>query len=1337
LNTEFSARYIYGPTKDSVRQCQFFGLNFQLDQLISLGYFYKLILGKFLFVLTETDIRIAIRNTIMGKPKKLKGLLIKSLLIFGALIVVVMMITPQLINLEMVRENIEKTISREIGGEIKYRRLDLSYFPQPHVVVHTVEILIPDSFTIKMHRMKVYPKVLPLFWGSLQADVITLEYADYFMKLPQISPEVPPPERLASFNDVVEAISKALRGLPEFKLPELELKVEYGRINLIDPFGRTFKLSDVQAAYQRQPDTLDFSIRCKSNLWNQIDVNGFLNPLDFKGQGHIRLSRFHPQALMAYLLPDSALQVTDAEANLTIAVELDGSGNLEAVVDGAAPLLALSRGEEQLIIKGGRIRGTVHIGSGTVAISLTDMGLDFPRLHASGMFSYDENLQDIQLAIDGSRIDAASVRQVTLRLMGESETARNIFEIIRGGYVPWMTVRIRGRRIAELGMLDNIVIKGRLTKGKIFIPGAELNLDGVIGDALISEGVLHGENLAAMMGNSSGRNGKMILGLNKNLVPFNLKIDVDADLSQLPPVLGRVVRDKEFLNELALIKDVKGTATGVLTLGDDLDGLNAVVQASNIHLTTRYKRIPYAVEINGGQFNYGGARLGFENFTAKIGKSSLVNPFLSVDWTDTPILKVNFQSAKLDLDEFYTWLLSFEAFKNNQKYISRLKGNVAVNNLEIQGPFFNPGNWRFQTHGVVNKLIVTSEKLTKALQISRGNFNCQGTKISFSGVDVAMGKSSVRKAAGNVNWTKAPVFSARSGRALIYLEDISPSIFSNKKISIALDRFKPIRGSMSLDQITVSGPVSKPSFEQVSFTADVRKLTLDAQGLPGPLSVNKGKISWSKNRLALKEINASLGKSTFSQFSFGFDFGKAPTFEVHSQPITLDASQVYPWLLSFNNIESFLEGFSVTQGMIFLSGLNLNGPLHFPAQWHYALTGNIKNLVLMSDAFGNPITVTSGSFHMTSDTTPEVVRNRVRMIEADLTWGGNHLTLIGGLEISKEEILLDLTLTADAIDWNQVNPLVEYAKKKGSDPGSLLGKRDLLGILKIQTGTFNYETYTVSPLAADLAFKPDQVVITVNKAVVCSISFQGQLKIDAQTLEIFLVPSAVNQMLAPSVSCITDQKNLAMGTFNLNGQIQSKSKPEDFLDSLSGEMIFSAEKGRIYRFGLLAKILSILNVTEIYRGEIPDLTGEGFAYHGMTIRADLENGKLIMQECSIDGVSMGIACEGNINLDEKKMDLVILVAPFKTVDRIVKFLPLIKDVLGGKLISIPFRAQGDLKDPEVIPLHPKAVGSGVLGVLERTLKLPITIMQPIFSAGKDKKKINPDANHDRKPSGPP
>jgi hypothetical protein len=668
--------------------------------------------------------------------------------------------------------------------------------------------------------------------------------------------------------------------------------------------------------------------------------------------------------------------------------------------------------------------------------------------------------------------------------------------------------------------------------------------------------------------------------------------------------------------------------------------------------------------------------------------------------------------------------------------ISELKGEVAVNDLEIKGPFFSPQAWRIQASGVVNKLILTSEKLPKSLQIGRGHFAWQGTKITFNDVDAVMGKSFIQRIAGDVNWAKTPVFSARSGRAIFQLEDIGPLIFSHKNVPTALDRIKPISGSLAFERMTVSSPVLQPSLGQVSFSADIEQLVLDSKRLPGPLHLDGGKFSWRKNRLALKEIDSTFGNSTISRLSAGFDLGKSPTFEVHTQSVALVAEEVYPWLLSFKNIKSFLRDLSVTKGMVFLPDLNLKGPLHHPGRWDYFLTCNMKDLVITSDAFGDPVTIKNGSFDLTSETMPGTARNKVRMNTTDLTWGESRLTLIGGMILSKNETLLDLTLTADAIDWGQVKRMVDYAEQKSKDPASLLSKRELLGTLKVQADIFNYETYSVNPLQADLSFKPDKVVITVNQAAVCSISFKGQLKVNDQTLEIFLVPTAVNQMLAPAVSCITDQQHLAVGTFNLNGQLLSKGKPDEFLQSLSGEVAFSAEKGRIYRLGPLAKILSILNVTEIYRGVIPDLTGEGFAYHSLTIRADLKGGKLIMQECAIDGVSMGIACEGNIDLSKKKMDLIILVAPFKTVDRLVKFIPLIGHILGGKLISIPFRAKGELTDPDVIPLHPTAVGSEVLGILQRTLKLPITIMQPVFSSGKNHKN-DQSADDNPEPSGRP
>ena len=112
---------------------------------------------------------------------------------------------------------------------------------------------------------------------------------------------------------MVRALTNGVRGLPEFKLPDINLRIKNGRVNLVDPFGRKFKLREVQAAYVRSKDKLDFSIKCKSNLWEQIDINGSIDPSNFEGLGHVQLSRFRPQTLIAYLFPESALRLAKPE----------------------------------------------------------------------------------------------------------------------------------------------------------------------------------------------------------------------------------------------------------------------------------------------------------------------------------------------------------------------------------------------------------------------------------------------------------------------------------------------------------------------------------------------------------------------------------------------------------------------------------------------------------------------------------------------------------------------------------------------------------------------------------------------------------------------------------------------------------------------------------------------------------------------------------------------------------------------------------------------------------------------------------------------------------------
>ena len=212
----------------------------------------------------------------------------RGVLVFAILVIAGLIIAPRLTNLETVRKNIEETFTREVGGDIKYRQMELAYLPRPHVVIHKTELMIPKSFTIKIHLLKIYPKIFPLLKGRFQAAIVKIEYADYFLKLPEFSAGAKKPEKLLAVDDVVKNLVSAVRSLPEFKLPQLNLRIKHGKGDLVDPFGEKFKFRELTAKYERSSNKFEFSIACKSNFWQSIKIDGSLNLLDSRGQSQIQ-----------------------------------------------------------------------------------------------------------------------------------------------------------------------------------------------------------------------------------------------------------------------------------------------------------------------------------------------------------------------------------------------------------------------------------------------------------------------------------------------------------------------------------------------------------------------------------------------------------------------------------------------------------------------------------------------------------------------------------------------------------------------------------------------------------------------------------------------------------------------------------------------------------------------------------------------------------------------------------------------------------------------------------------------------------------------------------------
>ncbi len=181
-------------------------------------------------------------------------------------------------------------------------------------------------------------------------------------------------------------------------------------------------------------------------------------------------------------------------------------------------------------------------------------------------------------------------------------------------------------------------------------------------------------------------------------------------------------------------------------------------------------------------------------------------------------------------------------------------------------------------------------------------------------------------------------------------------------------------------------------------------------------------------------------------------------------------------------------------------------------------------------------------------------------------------------------------------------------------------------------------------------------------------------------------------------------QSMIKGRYSLTCDLDGKGSLKNITRQLHGNFGFSSANGTIYRATFLSRILSIINVFHI--GEF---VKKGFFYNSMEITADIRNGKFFLTHAVIDGKNMVLVFTGWVDPVSDSLDLSCLVAPLKTVDTMIQYIPLAKTIIGKKLFSIPVRIQGNLKDPKITVLHPADLGKGFFRMFEHVITIPVRL----------------------------
>lgn len=457
----------------------------------------------------------------MNRPGKIVTGLIACLIAVFILLLAAVLIVPKMIDSETVKARLRSEITQIAGIEIDYQRLHLDFFPHPHVIFDQVTLSIPPGVTGEAVSVKVHPKMLPLFLGKIQIAGLRLDSAKLDYALTKKPATEKTTQQPFSFYELGKKIQSIASTLQEYKIPDLDFQVINSQVNLCYNGRKILALRSVNSDLEGPPAGRKITFNCKSNLWQCISMSGLLNTRTFKGSGQIQLTQFQPQGLVADLFPGSALQITDAPANLTIDFKTEGPGQLQAEAHGSTPHLKFRNVKKELNIKNPGIKAAFLVDKNSVALSLTELALDYPQLRLIANLVLTQDTPPLTLQVKGTRIDVASTRRVALALSGKNDIVKDIFDVVRGGNIPLITLKSQGQSLSDLGNTDNMVIQGQMRDGEIRIPGFQYDLKDVTGDVVISRGILQSENLRVRLCGIS------MAGTLKVSLP-NVEIDLEA-----------------------------------------------------------------------------------------------------------------------------------------------------------------------------------------------------------------------------------------------------------------------------------------------------------------------------------------------------------------------------------------------------------------------------------------------------------------------------------------------------------------------------------------------------------------------------------------------------------------------------------------------------------------------------------------------------------------------------------------------------------------------------------------------------------------------------------------
>ena len=1144
-------------------------------------------------------------------------------------------------------------------GEIKFY-----WTPTPHIEVHDLHLNFPeDNEEIRIPLLTGTPAYFSMLRGKLEFYTLTARNPEVHLRYrPGDESILDKIERLPSPDEIDQMLDDFTK-----KLPVRRSMIEEGHLVLYRGEKVMLEFSRINSIINFNQSTINLT--CESNAFKKLVLQADLDPTGgedvIASVQYLRLDR-----LLDGLFPNvRTVGPTVLSAKLGLFRDRQGLGQGKLNIQGPQVtfLQRPSPADPPLIVKDVRVDILAQFNGPEVIARVTQLHLgEQIDVQATALYNTEpaEAHPMLRIHVRSQSIKAEEVWPLAVGFIGRQPALISLMHIFPKGQLDDFRFRLVSDDLQTAFQLENVSLLADVKHADIHVDIAHLSLTDTSGHLHIKNGDLEAENISAVASKEdfTFSNGTFFLS---EAAPHDIRVDteVKGNIASVPAFVKNFISNAKVLQEINQIQHLKGMAKGHFKLDYIAENMTIDVTLDDSDILFGHPEIAPDIRVNSGNIRWDESEgVEIEDMSGFLGQTHIQGFDLHVPKQGG--IKAAVDDVTLPVIDIITYLQRVEKARPILQKIEHATGVVRIQNIIYeQTP---AGHIELDGHATIQKPIeVKTDYFPVPFMLLSGGMRIQTERLTFEKI------------------------AARFPGAAVTVDGMA-NIHEQKLGAV---------------EVTLNGQVDEeiiPSLAPMMDLSAVRQVHL-------PVMFRNLKARYENG---VTDINGGFATSAGASGNINAAVTSAQTFAIRGLTVT-------------DGLHTATLGLDWHEG---LRSVSLNGTLT-PAMadqilTNHPLTGTLSGDMTVRMASGDVKSLqASGTLRIYDFKIPNrptlqienaLLTGQGRTVSVDsltFTGPGQTLTATGRIRLTETGFFLSLEANSDKVDLDEIlNAMEDSAHQIIPKTGISMENFPFTigGEIQIVAREVHVQNQTLRFVVSTIGFEEDVYTINIANASFCGVPMYGTILYADDKVQVDIRAGEREIPMRQFLRCVMGDGVQAEGHMRVVGQITASAPLSQIKSALSGQVAFASENGILYQEGLVGGVLKVVNMVRSIKTE----KGEGIPYKTFQGKVTIQNGIMTIDELYLDSQVIEVVGQGTVNLDVNHLDIVLLVSPLRTIDRIVEKIPIISHILGGSLLSIPVAITGSLENPNINPVSITNIGAGLLRIVGRTLTLPIQLVTP-------------------------